>query len=321
MRFAFAITLVLVVILAGCDNQTKTKSERNERPQPKRTIALSNADILRLGIETAPAQAIQYTPQVHGYGVIVNTTALAQLDAAIMTAEAAQLQSQAALKRARVLFGDAHTIHAISREALDAAERQAAADEAAVTLADRSETAAFGRDAPWRGKKRDRKMLADLTSARTMLVEATFSLGGRLAALPSRLTVAHLHTRPDQAGSTATVIWNAPADPMIPGRSFFALVKNSDLQQGEHVLVYAPTGKPIAGVRIPSASVVLNDDRVWCYAAVSHRTFVRIPIDLSTPVPGGYFVAQGISAGQPVVVAGTGLLLAQEIGVAAAGYN
>ena len=317
MRSVSTIILAFMVVLAGCDNQTKTKSERNAKPQSKHTITLSDAGILRLGIETAPAQAVQYAPQVHGYGVIVNTTTLAQLDAAIMTAEAAQLQSQAALNRARVLTA----IHAISREALEAAERQAAADEAAETLADRSESAAFGRDAPWRGKKRDRKILADLTSARIMLVEATFSLGAGMAALPSKLTVAHLHTRPDQAGSTATVIWNAPADPTIPGRSFFALVKNSDLEQGEHVLVYAPTGKPIAGVRIPSASVVLNDDRAWCYAAVSPRTFARIPIDLSTPVAGGYFVAHGISPGQPVVVAGTGLLLAQEIGAAAAGYN
>ncbi len=319
MRLSGTIILVFITILAGCDSQTNTDSERSTKPQSKRTVTLSQDELMRLGIQTAPAQATKYTPQVHGYGVVANTTTLAQLDAAIVTTTAAQRQSQAALKRARVLYGKTHAIHAVSHEVLDAAEQRAAADEAAVALADSTEVAAFGQHAPWRSRNRNNAILAKLTSGRTRLVEATFPLGVRLGALPSALTVTHLTTQPGQAGWAATKIWNAPADPTIPGRSFFALVDGADLEQGEHVLVFAPTGKAINGVRVPLEAVVLSEDKTWCYTAISLRTFVRQPIDLSTPLTGGYFVAHGISPNQPIVVAGTGLLLARETGAAPAG--
>lgn len=319
MRSLGTISLVFLALLAGCDNQTGTDSGRSAKPQSRHAVTLSEADIVRLGIKTTPAQATKYTPHVHGYGVVVNTTALAQLDAAIVTATAAQRQSQAAVKRARTLFGKTQTVHAVSHEALDAAEQRAAADEAALALADSTEVAAFGQHAPWRGKNRNSEILAKLTSGRTMLVEATFPLGVKLGALPSALTVTHLTTQPGQAGRAASKIWNAPADPTIPGRSFFALVDGADLAQGEHVLVFAPTGKPIDGVRVPVEAIVLSEDKTWCYAATSPRTFVRLPIDLGTPITDGYFVAHGINPSQPIVVAGTGLLLARETGAAPAG--
>ena len=317
MRLFRTITMLFLLVLAGCDNQTNTGSEAHAKLPVRRSVTLSLNEIMRLGITTTPAQPANYTTQLHGYGVVINTTTLAQQDAAIATAHAAERQSQVLVARARRLYA----IHAISQETLEADERQAAVDDAAVVLAERTEAAAFGQRAPWRTRNRNDALLAKLTSDRTKLIEATFPLGSGLSGPPTKLTVAHLKTQLPQEGWTAVTIWDAPADPTIPGRSFFALIEGSDLEQGEHVLVFAPIGKPIAGIRIPSSSIVLSEDQAWCYVVIASGTFARRPVDLSLTLADGYFVAQGIGPGQPVVVTGTGLLLAREIGVAAASYK
>ena len=87
------------------------------------------------------------------------------------------------------------------------------------------------------------------------------------------------------------------------------------------MLAFAPIGKQLSGVRIASSAVVFSEDKAWCYVAIAAGMFQRLPIDLNSPLTGGYFVARGISAGQPVVISGTGLLLSREVGAPAAGYD
>lgn len=312
MRTVRVIIVACAAALAACDGSPEP-GHAQKLPNGH-AIALSEVEIAKLGIETAPALATKYVPQIHGYGVVVSTAELAQLDAAIVTAAAAQRQSSAALKRARILFGKPHAVHAVSNEALDTAEQRAAADEAALALASSSEVAALGQNAPWRGKTRNSEMLARLTSGRTMLVEATFPLGVNLGTVPTSLTITPLAGQHGHSSWTASKIWNAPANPTIPGRSFFALVSGTDLAQGEHVFVFAPTGEPITGVRVPKEAVILSENKAWCYAEVASHTFLRVLLDLGMPLEDGYFVARGIGPNQAVVVGGTGLLLARETG-------
>jgi hypothetical protein len=105
----------------------------------------------------------------------------------------------------------------------------------------------------------------------------------------------------------------------MPGRSFYAIVEGSDLAQGEHVLVAAPTGSPRGGVVVPSESVVLSEDKAWCYVFRPPNTFQRLPIDPNRTLAGGYFVEKGIEVNQPVVIKGASLLLARELGLALSG--
>ena len=82
------------------------------------------------------------------------------------------------------------------------------------------------------------------------------------------------------------------------------------------VLVVAPTGLPLRGVEIPVDAVVLSEDKAWCYVFYAPRTFRRLPIDLDRALDNGYFVDAAIKPNQPIVVKGTGLLLARELGLA-----
>ena len=68
------------------------------------------------------------------------------------------------------------------------------------------------------------------------------------------------------------------------------------------------------GVQIPASALVLSASQPWAYVQTKPGTFLRVPVDMSKPVPGGYFQAAGggIASGQAIVTSGAGLLLARE---------
>lgn len=278
---------------------------------PSHIITLTGGDVARLGLQTAPLAPASYTPRVHGYGVVMDLTQLAQVDSGLITAQAAVRQSHADVERYRALFAQGG---AISRQTLDTAEKQAATDEAGLLLAERNAYVQFGQRAPWLGAHADKAILQQLTSGKAVLVKATFPLDALGATQPREIAVRHLSAQQDQQGWNSKIIWSAPADPTIPGQSFFALIDGSDLQPGEHALVSSPTGAAMQGVAIPASAVLISEGKPWCYLQIASGEFRRLQIDITRPLPGGYFIAG--NPGGSVVVRGTGLLLARELGAA-----
>jgi hypothetical protein len=108
-------------------------------------------------------------------------------------------------------------------------------------------------------------------------------------------------------------VWDAPADPGAPGRSFFALLQHTDAGEGERLLVWAEGDAEGAesGVLVPPAAVVMSEGKYWCYVERQANVFTRIPLDISRPMADGYFVA-GIKPGERIVTLGAGLLLARQ---------
>jgi len=144
------------------------------------------------------------------------------------------------------------------------------------------------------------------------LVRATFPLGALSGATPRTLQIA----RPDASGKaerwkTGTV-WAAPADATIPGRSVFALLQNDDVGEGERLDVWAVVDQKESGVLIPETAIVISEGQYWCYVEKQPGLFTRTQVDASRPIPGGYFVKEGIASGESVVIAAAGLLLARE---------
>ncbi len=82
--------------------------------------------------------------------------------------------------------------------------------------------------------------MGELSSGKTVLVRVTFPLGALPGAIPPRITVARLGA--DGTGWTSSRIWEAPADPALPGRGLFVLVNGSDLALNEHVFASVPVG-------------------------------------------------------------------------------
>jgi hypothetical protein len=108
-------------------------------------------------------------------------------------------------------------------------------------------------------------------------------------------------------------VWAAPQDATLPGRSFFALLDKTDIPEGLRFQALPATSSTgAAGVLIPATAVVISNGQYWCYLEKTPGTFTRIVIDIDKPLGQGYFVSDGVAAGDPVVTSAAGLLLARE---------
>ena len=272
-------------------------------------VTLKPDEIDKMGITTSAAAATQHAPESIGYALVVTHEAIAQALADVTSATAVAHQSQSALARGRGLAG---TPGAMPIEAQEAAERQAAVDHAALVLAEQRLSAAYGRGAPWRDNYASAE-LAALANGVNKLARVTFPLGALGSAVPAKLRLAHIGEAQGGKSFESNLVWRAPADASVPGRSFFAVLKGSDAGEGERLLARAPVGAVVAGVIVPFAAAVLSGGKYWCYVEEKPGVFVRTEVDTGAPTDDGYFVAQGIAAGAKIVTTSAGFLLAREL--------
>jgi len=312
-----------VLLIAGCHPAASGGGEKDEKAlattqekkgEDQAGVTLKPEEVAKAGIRTTPAAATQHAPETTGYAVVITREAFAQAIADLNTAAAVDRQSRAALARSKSLAG---TPGAMPVEAQEAAERQATVDHAALTLAERRLTAAYGQSPPWKTNYSSPE-LAALASGEKKLARVTFPLGSLGPGVPATLRFAHIGAAPDAKGLESHEIWNAPADASLPGRSFFAILKGQDVSEGERLLVRAPVGSAEPGVVIPIAAVVMSGGKYWVYVEEQPNHFVRTEIDPGVPVDGGYFVKEGVAAGSRIVISSAALLLARELGTEAA---
>lgn len=269
-------------------------------------VTLTAEQVGKVGITTAPAKAADYAPATPGYGVVIAHDTVAVAVAELTTAQAAAGQSRAASQRAQRLAG---TPGALSADTVEAATRQVAADSAALALAEHRLSSVIGGGLP--AGLATGPALQDLASGKVKLLRATFPLGASLPRTPASLRAARLDAT---TGWTLHPVWSAPADANLPGRSFFALLKDSDAGEGERLLVWAPgTGPAQHGVTVPASSLVISGGRYWCYVEGKPGVYVRREVATDRPLGADYFVTQGVAAGDKVVTSGAGLLLAREL--------
>ncbi|MGH6827596.1 MAG: hypothetical protein ACREFW_01640 [Rhizomicrobium sp.] len=299
---------LLLLVLSACGPSASPDKEAEKPAQPG--VTLTPDQVKSLGVETASIQSASFRRQVIGYGVVTAIDAIAQTDADFATASAAAAQSAAAAARARTLSTGEEA--AVSREVLEAADSKAAADQAALALAQRKADSVFGIHAPWRTRAARAAIMARLTSGRTVLVRVTFPLGSLQAGLPAFLTITRLG---GQERWTARTIWDAPGDPAFPGRGFYALVDGSDLAQNEHVIAAVPVGTSEVGVMVPASALLLGEGESSVYLEIGPGHYVRAQVPTDKPDGNSYFIdkAMGIKSGQQVVTQGAGLLLSREI--------
>jgi hypothetical protein len=295
---------------AGAKPQPKTRDSQESAAEG---VTLTADQVEKLGVATQPARAIEYREEAAGYGVVLNHESIAQAAAELATAQASERLSRSALLRAQKLDG---TPGAVSADVEETAAQKAQVDAAALTLTTRRLSSMFGMKPPWSNGRGD-AALQELASGKIKLVRVTFPLGLVSGPTPASLRAAHIGAGKPGMGWTMKVVWDAPADANIPGRSFFAQLVGSDAGEGERLQVWAPVGEPKSGVVIPTAAAVMSDGKYWCYVEKKPGTFERIEIDTTRPTADGYFVTGGVGAGDEVVTAAAGQLLAKESGSSA----
>ncbi|MFL6547928.1 MAG: hypothetical protein ACJ8OJ_04490 [Povalibacter sp.] len=311
--FLRAQILIGISVFSICGCQSHEDSAEAAAPQAGVStsdgVELTAEQAEKIGIETQEVQARTYVPEARGFAVVLSHDVIAQSISDVVTADAAERQSRAALTRVR---GLANTPGAFSAETLETAEHQARADEAALTLARRKFSAAWGEHSPW-GQDERSAMLGQVAAGQLQLVRVTFPFGVINDAALKQLRFSRAGSRADQEHWISTTIWSAPADVNIPGRSLYALLKAPTLSEGERLDAWAEAGEAVKGVSIPRSAVVVHDEQYWCYIAQGAGHYIRRLIDAERPMADGYFSPDQIAPGERVVVKGGSLLLAREM--------
>ncbi len=272
-------------------------------------VSLSPEQIEKIGLQTDAAKTVDYAEETAGYGTVIPHEAIAQAAAELATAQAAEKQSRSSLARTQRLSG---TPGAMSADVEETNARQLAVDTAALNLAKQRISATFGQRPPWSNGE-NLGLLQALADGGTKLIRVTFPLGSLPGSdVPKTLSASRLGSASSGKRWKLGLIWSAPADATVPGRSFFSILRAGELGEGERVIAWAPIGASQPGVLIPADAAVISDGKYWCYVEEKSGTFVRTEIDNGKPFENGYVVMQGVKAGDKVVVKGAAQLLAQE---------
>jgi hypothetical protein len=284
------------------------KTGESKDQEASEGVSLTAEQIEKIGLKTVAVKAVDYSEETAGYGTVIPHEAIAQAVAEIITAQAAEKQSRSSLARTQRLSG---TLGAMSADVEEANARQLAVDTAALNLAKQRLSATFGQKPPWSNGE-NHALLQALAEGSTQLVRVTFPLGSLPGEVPKSLSASRLGSASSGKRWKLPLIWAAPADATVPGRSFFSVLRAGELGEGERIIAWAPIGASQPGVLIPADAAVISEGKYWCYIEEKPGKFSRTEMDSGKPFENGYVVMQGVKAGDKVVISGAAQLLAQE---------
>lgn len=272
-------------------------------------ITLDNETQEKMGLQVAHPAAASFSPELKGYGRALDPAPLAALITELASARAAYTASGNELARLKTLSDQGNA----SARALQTAEASAQHDQLAVqsardrlmlswgkAVADRNDLPAF---------------VQSLTSQNTVLVRVDLPAGETLASAPLGARVSALSGN----SAEAELLGTAPnVDPQTQGQGFLFLLQAGALRllPGEAVTAWLKlAGDPLSGTVIPRDAVVRTEGSGWVYIQKSggDQTFTRTGVVLDHPVEAGWFVTQGVTTNDYVVVTGAQTLLSEEL--------
>ncbi|HEX4645637.1 MAG TPA: hypothetical protein VH598_08510, partial [Verrucomicrobiae bacterium] len=165
----------------------------------------------------------------------------------------------------------------------------------------------------------DRNDLPDfvqsLTFQNAVLIRVDLPAGETLASPPLGARISTLSGNSTEAEFLET----APnVEPQTQGRGFVFLLQPRAMRilPGEAVTAWLKlAGDPLTGAIIPRGAIVRTEGSGWVYVQKSggDETFTRTGIVLDHPVETGWFVNQGVTTNDYVVVTGAQTLLSEEL--------
>jgi hypothetical protein len=294
--------------------EAKPSEEEGETPHVTRdakgNAVITMSDELQgdMGIQVANPAALQVSPEVKGYGRVLDPAPLAALMTELALAQVACLASSNELVRLKTLEGQGNA----STRALQAAEAAAQRDQLAVQSAKDRLLLSWGKTVA--EESNVPAYIQSLSALDTVLVRIDLPVGEKLETpAGARLT--------SLSGATldAAFVGLAPnVDLQMQGRGFNFQVRSnaSRLAPGEAVVGYLKIpGEPLAGVVIPREAVVRTEGAGWVYLLDkgAAEAFTRTEVALDHPTEAGWFVTKGVSAGEYVVIKGAQQLLSIEL--------
>lgn len=317
------LAAVLAAVFTGCSQQSKEQpaaaapAEKSAEPESRVKhgtngeviITLDAATQKLMGLETSALAPAKLSPEIKGYGRVLDFSPLASVVADLTTARAASEASQAELKRLKALAAQNNA----SERALQTAEAAATRDQAQVESARLRLLAGWG--SAIAGRQDLPAFVQSLGSLGSALVEIDLPGGEPAPAMPAG---ARLLTLADESAlARAQLIGPAPAvDPQMQGRGFLFLVEPnaSRLAPGAAVTGFlSMPGETQSGVAVPRNAVIRFNGTTWVYRQTADETFERVEVALESPLENGWFVREDLKPEEKVVTVGAQQLLSEEL--------
>lgn len=304
---------------AGCSKSDESAaSSEMEAQQPSRVKHGANGEVIVtldadtqkvMGLQTATLVATQLSAEVKGYGRVVDPATLSATVADFVSAHATGEASQREMDRLKTLASQGNA----SARALEAAEANAKRDAAqadsarAHLLATTGKTIADRKDLP--------EFIQSLASGESALVKIDLPAGEVLQSDPGSARILPLGDGQNPIGAKF-LGQTAAVDPQTQSHGFLFLVESNStkLTPGAAVTGYlSVSGESQNGVVVPRAAVIRHAGEAWIYLATDGTNFTRRAISLGQPMENGWFVTNGVKAGDQVVVTGAQTVFSEEL--------
>jgi hypothetical protein len=272
------------------------------------TVTMDAATQRRVAVATAPLEPARRSASVRGFAKVLDPDPLENLDADIAQAAAAAAASGAELKRARILNRAEQTI---SDKALEAADAQARADAAKLALLRRRVGIEWGAGIAGLSDQKRSAMLALIAGGRAALVRIDTPSGrGQSSLRTADIDLGEFgRVRAQVLGPART------ADTQLQSPGLIALASGpgaGSLSSGLVAPVDLAIGAAASGVILPRSALIRAEGQTWVYVRRSATSFERRAVVGAAPDAAGLFAAQGVAAGEQVVVSGASALYTAE---------
>ncbi|MGB9711783.1 efflux RND transporter periplasmic adaptor subunit [Dissulfurimicrobium hydrothermale] len=284
----------------------------------KVTVAVDAASRIKSGIVVAPLKVDSRHEELKAYGRVIEVSGLANLYNSYVAQKAMMKKTEAHFNASYREYERLRALHKngnISDKALESAETAWLSNKADVEAANGTlhiiETIIAQQWGPVIAKwiVEDSPSFNHLLQQQDLLVQIT-SFDKHLEHAPGTALI----QASDGNLLPASLVSSAPhANPLTQRAGFFYIIPaRAGLFPGMNITAWLPIGPKRQGVIVPDSAVVWWQGRAWVYVQNDDTHFVRREIVVDTPVPNGWFVANGWHGGERVVVKGAALLFSEE---------
>lgn len=260
----------------------------------------------RLGVTTAPAEAMRYAPTVDAYARVLDPTPLATLDSDLAAAIAAAAASQAEAARSRALNADDQMVAA---KVAEAAAAQAVGDRARLSLLRLRIGLEWGPGVAGLGDGGRRDLLQAIARGDAALVRIDVPGGLQPTGVVSLDLGPAGHAPVRILGPART------GDPRLQAGGWLGVASGAaarTLSVGLAAPARFSTQTAVDGVKLPDGAVLRSEGQSWVYVKTAPDKYERRVLGGVAATPGGLFAASGVRAGEIVVTRGASALFTAE---------
>ncbi|KKW93306.1 efflux RND transporter periplasmic adaptor subunit [Sphingobium chungbukense] len=305
---AGALLLAFPALLSGRDEDDAAGAKASAPVAQDGMVMLDRAGAARAGIRLvtlAPSRA----PAIRrGFARALDISALAAIEAEIVSARAALAASQADYARQHALASDEQSA---SVHAVEIARAQALADQARLTAAIRRIELEYGPALARGSPQALDQTVRSLADGETSLIRVDFTDG-----TPPDGTVVQVGEGPG-AAHVRLIGAAANADLHLQSAGALAIVRGPlarELGTGRVLPVSMAGSAGESGTLVPRDALLRYQGSLWVYRLEPGGGYRRVELTGARPQAGGWFAPSGVRPGDRVAIGGPAVLLFMERG-------